>query len=74
MRLPFTLLFERLGISTETWRRFSGNFGRWFRVVAGKPNSAAIHSSHSGCHGYRMRRADQDAVSIKMFESAAQLR
>jgi hypothetical protein len=49
-------LFERLGITADSWRELVRNFGRLFSVVAGKPHVIDSHSSKSNeAHRYRVK-------------------
>jgi REP element-mobilizing transposase RayT len=51
-------LFERLGITADSWRELVRNFGRLFSVVAGKPQVIDSHSSRSGSgHRYHTKPA-----------------
>jgi REP element-mobilizing transposase RayT len=57
-------LFERLGISAESWRELVRNFGRLFSVVAGKPHVIDSHSTRSGSgHRYRTKPATRDLLA-----------
>ena len=59
----FAPLFERLGISAETWWQLVRNFGRLFSVVAGKPTSVDSHCSRSGSHRYRTKRTARELMA-----------
>ena len=57
------LLFERLGISVDTWCRLVKDFGRLFSVVAGQPQRIDEHRSEKNSRRYHPRREARDLLA-----------
>ncbi len=51
-QIPADLLpiLERLRLSSETWVETVLNFGRWFRLAAGRADSLAAEAARRGRH------------------------
>ena len=56
-------VFERLGISEQTWCVLVKDFGRLFYAVAGQPQSIDAHRSRRGNHRYKTRRATRELLA-----------
>jgi hypothetical protein len=41
-------ILQRLRLSTETWVEMVLNFGRWFRLAAGRVDSLAAEAARRG--------------------------
>ena len=59
----FAPVFDRLGISAETWCRLVKDFGKLFSVVAGQPQRIDEHRSKSNSRRYRTRHETRELLA-----------
>ena len=59
-------VFERLGlgIPAKTWCELVGNFGRLFKIVAGKPHVVDAHRGTKGQKRYKLSRQARQLLAV----------